>query len=363
MKKITFCNYYGMCDSDGNVLGHTAKVTNEYGVLLREAYNIELISSPCIANAIDESLFSSVVFLPFNIYSDKKFTMRKRILDKFKVLENIHKCFKYGGDVLFFLQVDFFFFLYVFLINKSLKYKNKKVYCLIYHQSFTAGRLEGIFQCVFKRALNKLDGVFYTQPQTKKIHKNAIWIPDYYYDIAKYEKYDNAYKENQVACLGTMNRYKHIEELIDVWDYEMPKLLILGRFDSEERFLRLRKYVEHDKKSNIVIENRILEDDEYYSVMGSSKYTILPYDMNQYTNRTSGVMQESVFVGSVVIAPKELLEYNGISGFGYNDFYEIKNLINNDDWSSFIRSNRFVKEKYSKVYVREMLEQMLNTSI
>ena len=315
--KILMCNYYGMCDSNFNVMGHTCKVTKEYYKLLSSKHKVSIAASPCIAQALKKDGLAVEKQLKYNIYVDVPFTLRKRIADKIKLLKNLWDCFhEKEGESLFFYQVDFFFFFYVALFYHR---HDKKLFCLIYHQDFTGGKAEKLLQWFYHRALKKIDGVLYTQLGHAVNHDNACWMPDYFYEEKIYLKYAKMKKNEKAVCLGTMNRYKLLEELVSVFSENGYPLEIIGRFDDQERYERLKQYAAH----NILIENRVLSENEYYEMLGGARYSILPYDMSQYHNRTSGVLLESLFVGSAPIAPEELLKQNGLPGIGYKKIREL----------------------------------------
>lgn len=317
MKKIVMCGYYGMCDSQGRSVGHTSKVTKEYFELLSQKMEILLKASPSIIKTLDEEVKQKSEKLKYDIIIDTPFTLKKRVLDKFKILYNIYTCIeKTDEQILFFYQIDFFFFFYIWAFFHR---KDKKIYCLLYHQNFTGGKVEGLLQWIYRKALGKIYGVAYTQKGLQISHNNTLWIPDYFYDEKKYGKYRNMAKQDKVVCLGTMNRYKKLEELVEVFK-ALPYLLeICGRFDDNERYERLITM----KSENVTIVNTVLSEEEYYTKLGQAKYSILPYDMEQYTNRTSGVLLESLYVGSVPIAPRELLEQNELPGYGYLKLEEL----------------------------------------
>ena len=54
---------------------------------------------------------------------------------------------------------------------------------------------------------------------------------------------------------------------------------------------------------------KIKRNEEYYQLIGSSKYVLLPYDEDFYKNRTSGVMIEGVFVNSIPIANASIMDF------------------------------------------------------
>lgn len=313
--EIIMCNYYGMCDLSGEPVGHTVKVTNEYAELLKEKYAVKLAASPCVVKKSNASHFAQVQTLKYDICVNGNGIM-KRIHDKIKLLSNIYQIVK-GENIYFFYQVDFFFFFYISFLYRVRK--NCKIICLIYHQDFTGGKLSGILQSIYRRALKKIDGVIYTQVDQPVSHPNTMWIPDFFYDMEQYAVYQTLEKKRQAVCLGTMNRYKQLEELVDVFaKIDMP-LIIAGRFDDKERYEKLVSI----KTSNVEIRNEILSYEDYMNLMATSEYSILPYDMEQYVNRTSGVLLESIYVGSIPVAPRQLLTQNKLPGIGYESMIDL----------------------------------------
>lgn len=337
-QKLVMCNYYGMCDSSGDAVGHTIKVTNEYSQLLSEIADIELVASPCIVQAAKQENFTHISALKYNI-SISGNSCFKRIFDKYKLIYNIHQAVQEDKNY-FIYQVDFFFFFYIFLFYK--KSIDRKVFCLICHQDFTNKVFKNLFANIYNVALKKIDGVIYTQKGKQVSHPNAVWMPDYLYEDKQYLNYKQIEKENRVVCVGTMNRYKQLEELVDTFsELEMP-LIISGRFDSKERFAKLLE----NKSDNIQIYDTNMAYEEYLRLIASAKYSILPYDMGQYKDRTSGVLLESIYVGSIPIAPHDLLKQNMLNGIGYNTISELAK-INFDSLENVIDFERISRE-YSK---------------
>ena len=112
------------------------------------------------------------------------------------------------------------------------------------------------------------------------------------------------------------------------------KLEIAGRFLDQQRYLDLQ----HRAKDNVIVENVVLSEDDYYKKLAGAKYSILPYDMKVYEGRTSGVLLESIFVGTIPIAPKRMLEENEVRGIGYDTLQELLE-------SSFFNNIRIEKEE------------------
>ena len=201
--------------------------------------------------------------------------------------------------------------------------------------------------------MNKLEGVIYTQEKQKIVHDKTLYLPDYLYDEEYYEKYNILPKEQKVVCLGTMNRYKQLEELVEVFKGIDIPLEICGRFDDKERVEHLLK----KKSNNVVIHDCVLSTEEYYRKLGRAKYSILPYDMEQYISRTSGVLLESIYVGSTPIAPRLLLEQNGIAGYGYERMEDLQDF----DWKFSLKEEerRAVLQKNDKSIEGKKLQRFL----
>lgn len=357
MQELTMCGYYGMCDSQNNIVGHIGKVTKEYMELLEEEYKVYLLASPCIYDDIRRQRNIVGEKLEYDILMDVPFTIKKRMADKWKIMRNVWECIHNSNtETLFFYQTDFFFFLYICLFYKK---KNKKIFALVYQQNFTGEKLEGVLNYIYKKALAKLEGVIYTQKNQAILHDKTLYIPDYLYNADYYEKYNATPKEEKVVCLGTMNRYKQLEKLIDVFkDINIP-LEIYGRFDDKERVQQLMER----KSDNIVICDCVLSTEDYYQKLGKAKYSILPYDMKQYVSRTSGVLLESIYVGSIPIAPKSLLEQNGMVGYGYDALEDVKEFDwNNKQEEKYVDKIEIILDYNDKFYVGKKMQDFLRVN-
>lgn len=345
MKKILLTDYYGTCDEKGEAIGHSPKVLEEYRELLAERFLISAGVSPCIMRRADQKKYEKVMELSYDIVESGRKNLAVRILDKVKLLLNIRKVMERRGkfDIIWFYRTDFFLFFYFFMHRKV---KDCKVYALVYHQEFGGGILSGTLKWIYRESMKKFDGIIYTQKGAMPENTNCLYVPDYYYDEGKYGKYRGIEKQEKAVCLGTMSPYKKLEELVETFnDLEYP-LEIVGYFFEKDRYRKLCRIA----KPHIIIRDSILSDADYYQKLAEARFAVLPYDMNQYQSRTSGVLQECLFLATIPVAPKELLRNNGVDGYGYGEMADIDlNILNH--YTSPVQN----LEAYDRESVKERL--------
>lgn len=352
MQKVLLVDYYGTCDETGKPIGHSPKVLQEYCDLIEDKYIVGTALSPCLEQTAGER-FCDVFKLKYDIRAYGHKGLLERIIDKLKLFYNIHQVLQISSyDIIWFYRTDFFIFFYFYLKKKS----DKKTIGLVYHEGFAQGILGRVLKYFYQKGALKFDGLIYTQKGMTVFHPNTIYIPDYYYDRDKYKKYEHPKKKEKAVCPGTMTPYKKLEETIDAFNVNGIELEIKGYFYDKERFHNLLK----TKKDNIVIEDVILSEEEYYSMIAEAKYCILPYDMGQYISRTSGVLQESVFLNTVPVAPERLLKENNIKGIGYKEISELATR-----WSELVNkevNNSEVLREYDRINIQKKLVKFLEQS-
>ena len=350
MKTILLADYYGTCDKNGRPIGHSPKVLQEYSGLLDSRYTVGAALSPCLVNAAGKR-FCEVVRLKFDIREHGRKGLWERIVDKLKLFYNIHQVLQIKNyDVIWFFRTDFFLFFYLFL---RIKKSRPQIVALTYQEVFGQGKLGAVLSWFYRKGAAKFDGLIYTQKEMAKFHSNAIFLPDYYYSGDKYRKYAQMEKSEKVVCPGTMNPYKKLEEMVKAFNSNGIMLEIKGYFYDKDRFHNLLKL----KKENIEIEDIILDEEDYYRMIGEAQYCILPYDMEQYAGRTSGVLQECIFLGTIPIAPAELLRENGIQGIGYKNIMDL-----GTKWREMTRKeidNHMILGEYDRKNIQERLIEFI----
>lgn len=342
MDKVLLIDYYGTCNREGELVGHSNKVIKEYGELLKGEFDVGVAVSPCMVAGMKNE-FNEVIQLKYNIYTNTAIRLSGKIKDKIKLYINIYQALKVGGyDIYWFIRSDFFLFLY---LNVLCIIKKRKMIALIYQSEYGGEKLKRIINCIFRLGIHKLDGIIYTQKNLKTLHSKGLYIPDYYYDEKKYEKYKKLKKKDKAVCIGTMNTYKRLEELVDAFNRNGMYLEIIGYFYEKDRVHKLKSIA----KENVYIEDAILSDDRYYSLLAESKFSVLPYDMKEYNQRSSGVLLESIFLDTIVVAPQELLRQNNVKGIGYNSITQLEEPEFFNKWLDQANVNvEYDKKKISK---------------
>lgn len=364
-KKILLAEQWGSCDAQGKTIGHTSKVLNEYVDLLKDSFEISVIAHPNLLETADKGCFWSIKYLEHSICEEEKKTFFIRIKDKIKLFKNIHQIWQQKGyDVIWFFRGDFFLLLYALFHRKV---KGTKYYCLMYHNQYGDGIIAKIVDFIYRHGIRRFDGMIYTQEKMSVPHDNIFYMPDYVYCPDKYCEFILKEKADKVVCVGTMNRDKDLEGLVQAFNVNGYPLEIAGRFLEREHF----EYLKSIAKENIQIQNVILSKDEYNSKLGVAKYSVIPYKMSAYSGRTSGVLQESMFLQAIPIAPKQLLEDNNIPGIGYINLEELgkEELFSSDACckqkedtliNRLLQEQNIALQKYDWVKVSSQLAAFLN---
>ena len=317
MKKILLGEQWGSCDLQGKTIGHTSKVLNEYVDLIKDSFEINVIAHPNLLETVDKGCFCSIKHLAYSICEEERKTFFIRVKDKIKLFKNIRQIWKQKGyDVIWFFRGDFFLLLYALFHRKVI---GTKYYCLLYHNQYGNGIIAKIVDFIYRYGIRRFDGMIYTQEKMVVPHNNTFYMPDYLYRPDQYCEFISKEKIDKVVCVGTMNRDKDLEGLVQAFNENGYSLEIVGRFLEQEHF----KYLKSIAKENILIRNVILTKDEYNRKLGEARYSIIPYKMSAYSGRTSGVLQESMFLQAIPIAPKQLLEDNNVPGIGYSNLEEL----------------------------------------
>ena len=344
-KRVVMVDFWSVCDENGKPIGHGGKVGNEYYGYIRDDYNVVQYVNDSMLQHLDNPKKTA-----FSNSLKHNYSKWKRVLTNFRCLNEVYR--KEADSTIWFYVPDIYLFLFILLMPKG----KRRIIVNVYEEYIGSKAKHWIF----KQALKKIDKVFVTNKLLLKSIPEGILIPDYAYNEEVYSKYQSPEKKEQAVCLGTMNEKKQLVEAVEVFSKNGYPLYIAGQFSSKDKYAQLCNM----KSNNISIENRFVDFDEYYRLLASSKYCLIPYDAEFYKNRTSGVIQECLFCNTIPITHKDILAFANIEGMGYTDIEELSEIdlrlpdINEFQISYAAERDRFyryevIKRKIVEAFVGE----------
>jgi len=342
---ITIADFIGNVDQSGKPVGHPVKVVSEMAGLLSGEAEVSVAAPEAHLGEIRKQGSWPSVPLPHcvNVFSHARL---RNLLGKWR---NLRMVFRKSGDVLWFAHVDFSLFLYLFLFGC----RGRRVWLtLCYNPLRNAG---GWRHHVVERVLKRVDKVIATNRNfLNLLPGNTVFVPDYYCREAFYGEFLCDHKRREMVSLGTTGETKQLEALVEVMNGCDVPLTIAGSFaQSPERCARLKAMA----KPHIQIVDGYIGNNEYYTRLAGARYVVLPYDMKLYEQRTSGILLESVFLESIPVVPRALLEFNGIDGIGYDRLEEIPALLGDTAREAeILENNRRLKNTlFSETEIRRKL--------
>lgn len=375
MNKVCMVEYQGRCDAEGKAVGHAPKVLQEYLQMIRNDCEVSVFAPKVILKELPReerknagSLQAKV--LPCHIVMKGKTPFLEKITNKLHMFTNIRNAIKHtDADILWFFNVEYYLMLYLFLHKKP----KQKIVCTLfldgYHADVQGGCkarfVAGVKQWVFEKAQKKIDLIISTGKQFTFPNCRWEYIPDYYDKKGLYEPYRrqtslDAGKEERAVCLGTMGNGKQLEEMVKAFVRIGYPLMVAGRFYDPERVKALQT-IAGQGNGKIEILDRYLSQEEYLSLLARAKYTVLPYSPLNYASQTSGVMQEAVFVDTVPVTYRAILEGNGVLGVGFESWEELSPDMFLQDLTKFrteyqrlretVFSEASVQNKYKAIFV------------
>ncbi|MCM1188852.1 MAG: hypothetical protein NC541_06110 [bacterium] len=306
-KRIAMVDFWSVCDENGKPIGHGEKVGNEYYEYIKSSYDV--------------TQYVNRDMLPY-LHNPQKIGFRdslqygvgkvKRIISNFRCLREVYG--KEKDSVIWFYVPDIYLFLFILLTTKG-----KRRIAVNIYEEYAGHRIKN---GILRYALRKADKIFVTNRVLLSTIPKGVLIPDYAYREEVYGKYAVAEKKEQAVCLGTMNEKKQLIDAVKAFSKNGYPLYIAGQFSSKESYEQLCRI----KGKNITIEDRYIDTDEYYQLLASSKYCLIPYDAEFYKNRTSGVIQECLFTNTVPLSEESILKFSHIQGIGYKEIEELETL-------------------------------------
>lgn len=338
MQSVTVIEYLNYVNEHGEAIGHGKKVLGEAIGLLKDEFEVR-----CVA---------SKAYCPNGVELDCELPQLNQAAGeatKGAILSQIRAAFvAVDTDIVWFTNVDWIFLAYLGFC----KPKGVKVAATLYRDYATdiaqsESKLRRAKAALVRCGVKNVDVLVVTN-KALKLADNQVFMPDYVY-TDKYDAYRVADSEKleQVVCLGSMRPSKDLRGVVRAFaGSEMP-VKIIGSFSDKAELSWLSEHA----TANFTIEDRKLDDDEYYGLIGRSRYVILPYKLVDYRSATSGVLQECLFLGATPIAPRVMLEANRVAGIGYErieDLHGTSVLENNvgqalNDLSEYMVDNARVR--------------------
>ncbi len=357
--KVSIIEYQGRKDIEGKAVGHAPKVLAESYEAIKNFCEVDIYCPPSVQKSLNAGITGKMHILEKEIVMKSGNSVYEKIANKFRMFANLKKAVKESdAEYLWFFNVEYYFFLYMAFRRRV----NKKVIVTMYTETFIRpGRFAGIKNYFFEKALKKIDCIISTGEHFSFNGTKSIFIPDYYYDSDKYEQYRMSndgirQKKEKCICLGTMSSDKELEQLTEVFSHIDYPLEIAGRFFDRSRYENLVKKA----GDNIVIKDEYLSEVEYFRLLADSKYVILPYSSDMYSNKTSGVLQEALFLDTIPVAYNKVLRVNSTPGIGIEDWSELNTESFKGDTSELLKryeelrntvyGRKNITEKYRQVF-------------
>lgn len=318
MRSVTVVEYLNYVNECGEAIGHGKKVLSEAVELLKDDFDVHCIAS----EAYRPEGFALDKALPRLNQSAGEVT-NGAILNQIKAVFAAVRT-----DVVWFTNVDWVLLAYLAFF----KPRAVKVMATLYRDYATdiaqgGSKARRVKVAAVRCGIRNIDILVVTN-KTLRLSDSQIFMPDYIY-TEKYDAYrvPDSEKLNQVVCVGSMRPSKDLRGVVRAFAATNMPVKIVGSFCDKNEFMWLCEHA----TDNITVEDRKLDDDEYYGLIGGSCYVILPYKLVDYRSATSGILQECLFLGTIPIAPKALLDANGVSGIGYES---IDDLADVTTWAS-----------------------------
>lgn len=353
-KNIAIVDYISYINRFGEPVGHPLKVMREYAKWLDGDYEITYAAHPAYLSEIgpvQNRRDKYVKELSGCIREQEDYTTISGKLRQLSISwNNIREVWNTGMyDYIWFFNIDIFLFFFLLFHKK----KRERVIITTYLSEFPIRYQNRIFM----KILPDLKLIISSNPCFEYKRKNYLYIPDYLYDGTIYERYRNLSKEDKAVCVGAMVREKDLDGLICAFNRNGVKLIIAGYFKDPGYYEELLGKA----GNNIEIRNEYIQYEEYLELLGSAKFSILPYDENVYGTKTSGVLLESIFVDTIPVCKAELLEQWKIAGRGYGCLDELqkKDWFYEDNESILIRNRELIETEYNKkLYIDRLKERL-----
>lgn len=329
MRKLIIADIQSRVISGGQCVGHYMSLASQYTNMLANSFNVKVAGGIAYASMFNHD---QLIVLPHNvgIYAS-------RFINLVKICLNARAlCKKTKGQIVvlqsgfpFSNHIAVLFFLHscsLFLIEYS-----------------TAGIDAWYKKLVFRFLRNKVMGVICPNEDVgRAFDLPYLVIPDYVYHERNYSHNHISFdKRKYDFCLiGRISPEKGILEAARKLAKTCYKVIIAGLPQTQELEDELKSICV--RASNIVLCLEYVSPEMYSMILRSSKYTLLNYS-DEYSERSSGVVFDSVFNNTPVIGRRcrafQMVEDAG-TGFLFGNLNDINftNLFDLKVYSGYIEN-------------------------
>lgn len=226
-----------------------------------------------------------------------------------------------------------------------LAYRKCKLYLIEYSIIGISGLLKSF---VYKIIRQRTTGIIC--PNEVIMHKfniHSCVVPDYIYTNNNVIVENTYSKRKYDFCvIGRITEEKGVIEVVKYLQNTKYKVLIAGKPETEA----IRQELEHLQCDNVYMNLSYISESEYQSYLEASKYAILNYS-GEYSNRSSGVVFDTLFNGVPVIGKKcQALAFIEKQDLGvlYNNLSDVDfdSLLKESTHCSFVNNIYAYKEKH-----------------
>lgn len=336
-------DYISFIGKNDEPLGHGKKILDESIELLKEKVDITVAACGAyLQNQIESSIIVLRAIIP--AFNNRKAAYRQYVQE----MLNLIKIFKYSKrDCIWFTNVDWVLFAYLAIFNPD-----NTVFVTLYRDlgmdlKLSKSKLSKEKYKLFISGMKHVKTFVVTNPSLQ-ISKKQINVPDYFCTDF-YKPYQDMEKLPQIACVGIIRDSKDVKGLVDHFKHSRIHIIIAGEFVDYEIY----EYVTNNASENITIVNKRLNENEYYELLGKSKYVIMPYKPEMCLDATSGILLETIFCKSIPIAPEILLKNNQINGISYKRLTDLPTEIGK--YNELAETVKNTLERFNKALIQEKL--------
>lgn len=301
MKRIYIADIQSRCNTKNQCVGHWFALAKNYIALFKEKCDVIVAGGPVYREEFGKYSYLS---LPKNV-TDEMGSLSRYLA----FYRNARYLFNQAKGDTIILQYGSPFSTHIAIL---LGYKKSNVYLIEYSTVGIQGFLKHIIWRLLKR---KICGVICP---SEKVGKNFsvpyCVVPDYIYTGECFKSSSSFYDKKYDFCvIGRLNKDKGIVEIINTLKNKGCSVLIAGKADCLDYYNSILQSA--CSASNIELHLDYLSTIEYQTYLSQSRYAILNYQ-SEYSNRSSGVVFDTLFAGLPVIgnrcASLQFIEDHGL---------------------------------------------------